>query len=196
LPKCSTSPSISTRSENSATDAPESPAVTEYRIGRLWCEACDEPVPAVAVVWTPGTIFTVRWLLVLAIALRVTPAISFAPATLTIQVRVHPEPSDRQVQVIVDGENFSRLSKWTIDPPHCPTLFSYPLKDLPAGIYEVRHRNRRLELGARVGSADRGDPLAQQGTSAEGQVDFRPSPIIADFCGFARRRKARLQGWH
>jgi hypothetical protein len=77
-------------------------------------------------------------LLVLAIALRVTPAISFAPATLTIQVRVHPEPSDRQVLVLVDGEHFSRLSSWTIDPEHCPALFSYPLKDLPEGMYEVR----------------------------------------------------------
>jgi hypothetical protein len=80
----------------------------------------------------------VRWLLVLAIALRVTPAISFAPATLTIQVRVHPEPSDRQVQVIVEGDSFSRLSRWTINGADSPRLFSYPLKDLPAGIYEVR----------------------------------------------------------
>lgn len=74
----------------------------------------------------------------LAIALRVTPLVSFAPATVTIQVRVHPEPSDRQVQVVVESESFSRLSRWTIDPEHCPALFSYPLKDLPAGIYSVR----------------------------------------------------------
>lgn len=72
------------------------------------------------------------------IVLTVNPSIAFAPATLTISVRVHPEPSDRQVQVVVDGESFSRLSRWTIDPEHCPALFSYPLKDLPAGSYEVR----------------------------------------------------------
>lgn len=80
---------------------------------------------------------TLRWLLVLAISLRVTPLVSFAPATLTIQVRVHPEPSDRQVQVVVESEHFSRLSRWTIDPSNCPALFTYPLRDLPEGAYQI-----------------------------------------------------------
>jgi hypothetical protein len=75
---------------------------------------------------------------VLAIALRVTPAISFAPATLTIYVRVHPEPTDRKILVVANGPNYYRESEWVIDPERCPKLFSYPLKDLPAGIYSVR----------------------------------------------------------
>lgn len=76
-------------------------------------------------------------ILTLAISLRVYPLISFAPSTLRIEVRVHPEPSDRQIMVVADGENFYRESGWTIDPEHCPKLFSWPLRDLPAGEYVI-----------------------------------------------------------
>lgn len=73
----------------------------------------------------------------LAIALRVSPLISFAPATVTIQVRVHPEPSDRQIVVQLDSGEFGRRSEFTIDGDKGPRLYSWTLRDLPPGQYEV-----------------------------------------------------------
>ncbi len=71
------------------------------------------------------------------IALTVYPRISFAPATIRIQVRMQPIASDRHVRVETDGENFFRATEYSIEGEKAPKLASWTIPDLPSGSYTV-----------------------------------------------------------
>lgn len=85
----------------------------------------------------------------------VTPAISFAPTTLTVRVRVQPIPDDRWIMVVLDGEDFYRRSDFTIEGDRA--LYSWDWKDVPAGDYIVS-----AAIGsAQARSSDRAQVLVQ-----------------------------------
>lgn len=69
------------------------------------------------------------------IELNVSPRIAFAPASLTIQVRVHASPEDRWINVVTDSGEFYRRSDFTIEPDR--TLYRIDWRALPAGDYDV-----------------------------------------------------------
>lgn len=74
-----------------------------------------------------------------AISLKVSPPhFAIAPAYVTVQVRLRPEESDREVVVTADGPDFYRRSAWTIDGAKAPRLYN-PIVylDVPAGIYQI-----------------------------------------------------------
>jgi hypothetical protein len=84
------------------------------------------------------------------IELAVSPRIGFAPATLAIRVRVHPGQQDRWITVMTDGENYSRLSEWTIEPDR--TLYSFMWPNVGPGEYDVL---ARIGHGDVVSGSDR-----------------------------------------
>lgn len=69
------------------------------------------------------------------IQLQISPRVAFAPATLAIRVRVHPNEQDRWILVVTDGPNFYRRSDWEINP----NQITYPViwPNVPAGAYDV-----------------------------------------------------------
>lgn len=50
-----------------------------------------------------------------ALRLKVSPAVSFEPAKLAIQVRLHPDPDDRWITVGMDSGAYQRFSGFTIE---------------------------------------------------------------------------------
>jgi hypothetical protein len=86
------------------------------------------------------------WLLVLLalvfppISLKVTPPHQgFAPATITVQVRLIPVDTDRLLCLVVDGQDYYADSDLTMDGASSPKL--YPVvwyRDLPAGEYHIK----------------------------------------------------------
>jgi hypothetical protein len=73
------------------------------------------------------------------IHLRVSPAVSFSPATLVAQVKVDPQETDRELTVIIEGPDFYRQSSWTIEGRSAPKAYA-PIvyRDVPSGPYTVR----------------------------------------------------------
>lgn len=76
-------------------------------------------------------------ILTLALSLRVTPMISFAPATLELRVHFDPTETDRQVRVILESGDFYRSSTWDIEPGQRKRLEVWTLRDVPAGDYQA-----------------------------------------------------------
>jgi hypothetical protein len=70
------------------------------------------------------------------IELHVSPRIAFAPANLSIQIRVHAGPDDRWINIMTDSGEFYRRSDWSIEPDR--VLYRVEWKGLPAGEYDVR----------------------------------------------------------
>jgi hypothetical protein len=71
------------------------------------------------------------------LTVSVSPALSQAPSTVRIQVRVDPRPENRILAVVADSGDYYRSSTIELDAEHSPptVVISYP--NLPGGDYEV-----------------------------------------------------------
>jgi hypothetical protein len=72
------------------------------------------------------------------LTVKITPAISFAPANLTIRTSVDPDFDNRSVEVVADSGEFYRSSSVTLDGDHAPKTTQFEFRSLPPGEYEVR----------------------------------------------------------
>lgn len=70
-----------------------------------------------------------------ALRLQVTPLVSFAPATLAVQVRVQVDPDDRWISVGTDNGEFRRVSGFTISQER--SFYMIDWREVPAGDYVV-----------------------------------------------------------
>lgn len=72
------------------------------------------------------------------LAMRVFPAYSYEPASLTIQLSVEPDSDNRAIQVIAESADFYRSSEVELDGVRAPRRSVFWYRSLPAGDYEVR----------------------------------------------------------
>jgi hypothetical protein len=71
------------------------------------------------------------------LSLRVSPAMSFAPANLVIRTRIEPNADNRAVEVVADSEEFYRSSAIQLEGDHAPKTATFEFRGLPPGAYEV-----------------------------------------------------------
>jgi hypothetical protein len=71
------------------------------------------------------------------LSMRVSPAISFAPANLVIRTSVEPDASNRAMEVIADSDGFYRSSAVQLDGDRAPKTTTFEFRSLPPGTYEV-----------------------------------------------------------
>ena len=72
------------------------------------------------------------------IAVTVRPRMAFAPADLSILIRLKPAASDRTVRVWTDGLGYARSSAWTIEGEQSPKVYTVDWwKVYPADEYDV-----------------------------------------------------------
>jgi hypothetical protein len=69
--------------------------------------------------------------------LAVTPAHSFAPATVRIRATVEPSAENRVLAIVADGEDFYRSSEIQLDGDQSPKTTELQFSNLPGGEYEV-----------------------------------------------------------
>ena len=69
--------------------------------------------------------------------LAVTPAQSFAPATVRIRARIEPSAENRTLTVVADAADFYRRSDIQLDGDQAPKTVELRFSDLPGGDYEV-----------------------------------------------------------
>jgi hypothetical protein len=70
------------------------------------------------------------------LTLKVTPEVSFAPATVRIQVRLEPSPDNRGLEIVANSENYYRSSLVEFGD-RAPRIVTVDFRGLPSGKYEI-----------------------------------------------------------
>ena len=71
------------------------------------------------------------------LALKVSPAVSFAPADLIVQTRVEPEAENRFMEVVAESEDFYRSSTVELEGDRAAKTTRFEFRGLPQGEYDV-----------------------------------------------------------
>jgi hypothetical protein len=71
------------------------------------------------------------------VSIRVNPSVAIAPTMLAISVRVVPQAGNRALEVVVDSDDFYRLSRMQLEGDRAPIVNSMKIDSVPAGDYEV-----------------------------------------------------------
>ena len=71
------------------------------------------------------------------IAMRVSPAVAFAPATLVVRATIEADPDNRVVQIVAESTDFYRSSEIQLDGEHAPHVNVFEFRSLPPGTYRV-----------------------------------------------------------
>jgi hypothetical protein len=71
------------------------------------------------------------------LAIKVSPAFSFAPANLVIRTSVDPDADNRSLEVVAESADFYRSSAIPLDGDHAPKTTQFEFHSLPPGEYTV-----------------------------------------------------------
>jgi hypothetical protein len=71
------------------------------------------------------------------LAIKVSPAVSFAPANLVIRTSVDPDADNRTLEVVAESEDFYRASTVPLDGDHAPKTTQFEFRSLPPGEYAI-----------------------------------------------------------
>lgn len=72
------------------------------------------------------------------ITLKVSPAVSFAPATLTVRATIPADADNRAVEIVADSEDFYRSSTIELEGDRAARTNTFEFRSLPPGLYHVR----------------------------------------------------------
>jgi hypothetical protein len=72
------------------------------------------------------------------LSIRVSPAVSFAPANLVIRTTIEPDAFNRAVEIVADSADFFRSSTIQLDGERAPKTTTFEFRSLPAGEYHVQ----------------------------------------------------------
>jgi hypothetical protein len=72
------------------------------------------------------------------LAMRVSPAFSYEPANLTIQLSIEPDSDNRAIRIVAESEGFYRSSEVELDGDRAPRTSVFRYRSVPAGDYDVR----------------------------------------------------------
>jgi hypothetical protein len=72
------------------------------------------------------------------ISLRVTPAVSLAPANLLVRATVESNKENRSIEIIAESDDFYRSSEVALDGDRAPRITVMHFNSVPGGNYEVR----------------------------------------------------------
>lgn len=71
------------------------------------------------------------------VSVRINPSVAIAPTTLAIRVNVAPQPENRALEIVVDSNDFYRLSRMQLEGDKGPVTNTLKIGGVPAGDYEV-----------------------------------------------------------
>ena len=72
------------------------------------------------------------------ITIKVSPAVSFAPANLIVRTIIVADADNRAVEIIAESTDFYRSSEIQLDGDNAPRTTMFEFRSLPPGTYEVR----------------------------------------------------------
>jgi hypothetical protein len=71
------------------------------------------------------------------LGLKVTPAVSFAPADVTVRTTVEANAGNRWLEVEVNSLDFYRSSRVQLEGEDAPRTRMFQFRGVPSGIYDV-----------------------------------------------------------
>jgi hypothetical protein len=71
------------------------------------------------------------------LAIKVSPAVSFAPANLIIRTSVDPDAYNRSLEVVAESDDFYRSSTVMLEGDRAPKTTQFEFRSLPPGEYDV-----------------------------------------------------------
>jgi len=71
------------------------------------------------------------------LSMKVSPAVAFAPANLTLRATVVPDSRNRMLQIIAESDDYYRSSDIQLDGERAPRTTLVHFKSLPGGVYQV-----------------------------------------------------------
>jgi hypothetical protein len=72
------------------------------------------------------------------LALKVSPAVAFAPANLAVRTMVEADAQNRVIEIVAESDDFYRSSEVQLDGDRAPRTNLFEFRSLPPGTYEVR----------------------------------------------------------
>jgi hypothetical protein len=72
------------------------------------------------------------------LAMKVSPAVAFAPANLNVQATIEADPGNRSIEIIAESPEFFRSSEIQLDGESAPRTTFLQFRSLPTGEYSVR----------------------------------------------------------
>jgi hypothetical protein len=72
------------------------------------------------------------------ITIKVSPAVSFAPANLIVRTMIAADADNRAVEIIAESPDFYRSSEIQLEGDKAPRTTMFEFRSLPSGTYEVR----------------------------------------------------------
>ena len=72
------------------------------------------------------------------VTIRVSPAMAFAPAVLTVRTTIEPSDNNRMLVIEIDSSTYSRTSEIPLDGKNASPTNVIELREVPTGLYEVR----------------------------------------------------------
>ena len=72
------------------------------------------------------------------LALKVFPAVAFAPANLIVRTTVEADPANRAMEISAESPDFYRSSAVELDGENAPRTTQFEFRSLPSGRYSVR----------------------------------------------------------
>jgi hypothetical protein len=71
------------------------------------------------------------------LTLKVSPTVSFAPATVFIRASIEADANNRSIVVTAESEEFYRSSEMPLDGDRAPRTNLFEFRSLPGGEYQV-----------------------------------------------------------
>jgi hypothetical protein len=72
------------------------------------------------------------------LALKVTPAVGFAPVNLIVRAMIAADADNRAIEIVAESENFYRSSTIQLEGENAPRTSQFEFRNLPSGTYQVR----------------------------------------------------------
>jgi hypothetical protein len=72
------------------------------------------------------------------LAIRVSPAVCFAPANLIVRTTIEADSGNRAVEIVAESPEFYRSSEVQLDGDKAPRTTTFEFRSLPSGSYEVK----------------------------------------------------------
>jgi hypothetical protein len=72
------------------------------------------------------------------LAIQVSPAVSFAPATLVVRAMVEADANNRAIEVVAESGDFYRSSQIELDGDKAPRTTVVEFRSLPGGKYYIK----------------------------------------------------------
>jgi hypothetical protein len=72
------------------------------------------------------------------LSMRVSPAVAFAPANLSVQATIQADAGNRSIEIIAESPEFYRSSEIQLDGESAPRTTLFQFRSLPTGEYSIR----------------------------------------------------------